>query len=58
MMLPMFSSEFAEIVPTCAIALLSSQGFESFFSSATAAVTALSIPRLISIGLVPAVTAF
>src|SRR3954447_14388772 len=56
--LPIDSSEFAEIVPTCAIALESLHGLESFFSSSTAAVTALSIPRLLSIGLRPEATAF
>jgi hypothetical protein len=36
MVLPMLSSEFAEIVPTCAIAFESLQGLESFFSSSVA----------------------
>ena len=58
MVLPMDSSEFAEIVPTCAMALLSLQGFESFFSSSMAAMTALSMPRFTSIGLRPEETAF
>ena len=58
MVLPIDSSEFAEIVPTWAIALLSLQGLESFFSSSTAAMTALSMPRLTSIGLRPEETAF
>ena len=56
--LPTVASEFAEIVPTCAIALVSSQGTDNAFSSATAAITALSIPRLRSIGFIPAATAF
>src|SRR5512147_3241888 len=55
--LPIDSSEFAEIVPTCAIALESLQGLESFFSSSTATCTALSMPRLTSIGLRPEATA-
>src|ERR1700691_2580572 len=54
----MLSSELAEIVPTCAIALLSLQGLLSFLSSSVAAITALSIPRLTSIGLRPEATAF
>ncbi len=58
MVLPIDSSEFAEIVPTWAIALESLQGLESFFSSSTAAITALSMPRLRSIGLRPEATAF
>src|SRR3984885_13749239 len=55
--LPMLSSAFAEIVPTCAIAFGSLHGFESFLSSSVAAVTAWSIPRFRSIGLMPAATA-
>ena len=58
MMLPIDSSELAEIVPTCAIALVSVQGVERLFSSSTAAVTALSMPRFRSIGFMPAATAF
>src|SRR5450432_3895252 len=58
MVLPIDSSEFAEIVPTCAIALESLQGLESLFRSSTATVTALSMPRLISIGFRPEATAF
>src|ERR1700683_3630705 len=57
MVLPIDSSAFAEIVPTCAMALESLQGLESFFSSSTAAMTPLSIPRLMSIGLRPEATA-
>src|ERR1700722_3550013 len=53
MVLPIDSSEFAEIVPTWAIALESLQGLESFFSSSTATMTPLSMPRLTSIGLRP-----
>src|SRR5256885_3512585 len=58
MVLPIDSSRFAEIVPTWAIALESLQGLESFLSSSTAAITALSMPRLRSIGLRPEETAF
>src|SRR6204780_5733306 len=58
MVLPIDSSEFAEIVPTCAIALGSLQGLESLRSSSTATMTALSMPRLMSIGLGPEDTAF
>src|SRR6187455_1436579 len=57
MVLPMDSSEFAEIVPTWAIALLSLQGLASFLISSVAVMTALSIPRLMSIGLRPEETA-
>ena len=46
------------MVPTCAIALLLSHGCDNFFSSSTAAITALSIPRFRSIGFIPAATAF
>src|SRR5512134_2446895 len=56
--LPIDSSLFAEIVPTWAIAFWSLQGFESFFNSSVATSTALSMPRLTSIGLAPAATAF
>src|SRR3569623_1919643 len=58
MILPMASSELAEMVPTWAIALLSVQGLDIFLSSATAADTALSIPRFKSIGFMPAATDF
>src|SRR5579859_5454052 len=58
MVLPMLSSEFAEMVPTCAIAFGSLQGLESFFSSSVAVVTAWSMPRFRSIGLMPAATDF
>ncbi len=57
MMLPISSSEFAEIVPTWAIDLSSSQGCDSFLSSSTIASEARSTPRLRSIGLNPAATA-
>src|SRR5271168_5241314 len=56
--LPMLSSEFAEIVPTCAIAFGSLQGLESFLSSSVAEVTARSMPRFRSIGFAPAATDF
>ena len=58
MIWPIEKSLFAEIEPTCAISLVVVQGLESFLSSATAAITALSIPRLRSIGLMPAATYF
>src|SRR3979490_1425275 len=57
MVSPMDSSEFAEIVPTCAMALGSLQGFEIRFNSSVVTSTALSIPRLMSIGLRPEATA-
>src|SRR5438874_10856336 len=56
MMLPMVVSPLAEMMPTWAISLWSLVGFESFFSSSTMAMTAFSMPRLISIGLLPAAT--
>src|SRR6266446_3634237 len=56
--LPMLSSAFAEIVPTCAIAFGSLQGLESFFSSSVAKMTAWSMPRFKSIGFAPAATDF
>src|SRR5579863_3233151 len=58
MVLPIDSSALAEMVPTWAIALESLHGLESFFSSSTAAMTPLSMPRLMSIGLRPEETAF
>src|ERR1700756_2781419 len=57
MVLPIDSSAFAEIVPTCAISLGFLHGLESFLRSSTAAITALSMPRLMSIGLRPEETA-
>ena len=57
MMLPIDSSELAEIVPTWAMALSSAVGLLIFFSSSTAALTAWSMPRLRSIGFMPAATA-
>src|SRR5205807_7498709 len=56
MIFPMVASPLAEMVPTWAISLGSLVGLVSFFSSATTASTALSMPRLISIGLLPAAT--
>ena len=56
MILPMFSSAFAEMAPTWAISLLVVVGFESFLISSTIATTVLSMPRLRSIGLMPAAT--
>src|SRR3954466_12089105 len=58
MILPMVSSLLAEIEPTCAISFEVVVAFEAFFSSATRAVTALSMPRLRSIGFMPAATYF
>ena len=55
---PIASSPFAEIVPTCAIAVLSFVGFDNERSPSTALPTALSMPRLRSIGFIPAATAF
>ena len=46
------------MVPTCSISLEVSQGLERDLSSATTAVTALSMPRFKSIGFMPAATAF
>src|SRR5438067_8967664 len=56
MISPMVASPLAEMVPTWAISFGSLVALESFFSSATTASTALSMPRLISIGLLPAAT--
>ncbi len=57
MISPMVSSLLAEMVPTWPIALPLT-GFEILLSSSTAFSTAFSIPRLRSMGLEPAVTAF
>src|SRR5947209_5812792 len=54
----MVMSPLAEMVPTWAISFLSLVGLESFFNSAVMARTALSMPRLMSIGLWPAATSF
>src|SRR2546428_10282389 len=56
--LPIDSSALAEIAPTCEISLLVVQGLLIFFSSSTTLMTALSIPRLRSIGFMPAATYF
>ncbi len=56
--LPMVSSLLAEMAPTWAISLLVVVALEAFLSSSTRAVTALSIPRLRSIGFMPAATYF
>ena len=58
MILPISSSEFAEIVPTCAIDVSFLHGCDSFLSSSTRAIVPLSMPRFRSIGLKPAATAF
>src|SRR5215210_5272308 len=58
MILPMVSSLLAEMEPTCAISLEVVVALEAFFSSATRAVTALSMPRFRSIGFMPAATYF
>ena len=57
--LPIVSSLLAEIVAICSILLLSDPtSFEIFFRLTTISATALSIPRLRSIGLAPAATFF
>ena len=58
MILPIDSSALAEMAPTWAISLLVEQGLLIFFSSSTTAITALSMPRLRSIGFMPAATYF
>jgi len=58
MILPIDSSALAEMVPTWAVSLLVVIGLESVCSSATTALTALSMPRLRSIGFMPEVTYF
>ncbi len=55
---PMVSSPLAEMAPTCAISVLPCVLTESFFSSATMASTACSMPRLSDMGLWPAATSF
>ena len=57
-MVPMESSEFAEMVATWAISLLDEVGLEILRNSSIAAATALSIPRFKSIGFIPAATYF
>src|SRR5258706_5035838 len=56
--LPISGSAFAEMAPTWAISFDVVHGLEIFFSSSTATVTALSMPRLMSIGFMPAATYF
>ncbi len=58
MILPIASSEFAEIAPTCAISLLVEMRFDDLRSSSSTAATALSMPRFRSIGFMPAATCF
>ena len=53
---PISLSPLALIVPTCSISFGSFVCFASFLSDSTTASTALSMPRLISIGLWPAAT--
>jgi len=68
MILPMVSSLFAEMVPTCAI-ISPETGFENLSSSPFSrlpslsslpqiTVTAFSMPRFIAIGFAPAATVF
>src|SRR5260370_10429970 len=54
---PISASPFAEIVPTCAISWLDVTFLEFFCKSSTIASTARSMPRLRSIGFIPAATA-
>src|SRR5438105_7780418 len=56
MMLPMVLSPLAEMLPTRATSISPRVGLESFFSASTTAATALSMPRLIAIGSLPAAT--
>src|SRR5205809_2441100 len=55
---PMVRSPLADTMPTWAISALLLVDLESFFSSSTTAVTALSTPRLRLIGSWPAATSF
>src|SRR5580692_11214085 len=55
--LPIVSSPLAEMVPTCATSAEEPTFLARFLISATTAVTARSIPRLRSIGFMPAATA-
>ena len=54
---PMLASPFAEMVPTCAISASVETVLERRFSSSITAATAVWMPRLRSIGFMPAVTA-
>src|SRR5512140_1267221 len=58
MVLGISGSALAELAPTWAISLEVVHGLLIFFSSSTAVVTALSMPRLRSIGFMPAATYF
>ena len=58
MMSPISASELAEMAPTWAISLLVVVGLLILRSSSMAAATALSMPRLRSIGFMPAATNF
>src|SRR5690349_17447909 len=53
-MRPISGSPLAEIVPTCAISSFVETFFERFSMSLTTALTAMSTPRLRSIGFIPA----
>ena len=55
--MPISASPLAEMVPTWAISAGVEIFFERFFSSSTTAATAWSMPRLRSIGFMPAATA-
>ena len=56
--LPISTSPFAAIAPTCAVSAGVVIFLVLFLSSSTTAATALSMPRLRSIGFMPAATAF
>ena len=58
MIFPMASSLFAEMVPTWAISVKSLVGLDISVSLDTTALTASSMPRLMSMGLCPADTIF
>ena len=54
----MARSLLAAMAPTWAICVRLVQGWDSLFSSATVAATALSMPRFTSMGFIPALTNF
>src|SRR6266851_2878161 len=56
--LPISTSPFDEMVPTCAVSAWVVIFLVRFFNSSTTAATALSTPRFRSIGFMPAATAF
>src|SRR5579864_5005303 len=56
--LPTFASPFDEMVPTWATSAEDATFFERFLMSSTTAATAISMPRLRSIGFMPAATDF